>query len=204
MPYLYGSAVETAQSGIPMMRSMVLEFSEDHNCDYLARQYMLGEKLLIAPIFNEQGVAEYYLPEGRWTSFLTGEVKEGGRWYREVHDYFSMPILVRENSILALGNKCDSAVYDYADHVNFCVYELSEGKDTAAKVYSPENVLEAEIHVVKEGGSIQMKVEAPKNCRIILKHMAKPAAISGGSFQMENGDVVIIPTDHMVTLVSSD
>ena len=204
MPYLYGSAVETAQSGIPMMRSMVLEFPEDRNCDYLARQYMLGEKLLIAPIFNEQGVAEYYLPEGRWTSFLTGEVKEGGRWYREVHDYFSMPILVRENSILALGSKSDSAVYDYADHVDFCVYELTEGRDTAAKVYSPENVLEAEIHIVKEGGSIQMKVEAPKNCRIILKHMAKPAAISGGSFQMENGDVVIIPTDHMVTLVSSD
>ena len=141
MPYLYGSAVETAQSGIPMMRSMALEFPKDHNCDYLARQYMLGEKLLVAPIFNEQGVADYYLPQGRWTSLLTGEVKEGGRWYREVHDYFSIPILVRENSIIALGNKCERAVYDYADHVDFCVYELTDGKNTSAKVYSPENVL---------------------------------------------------------------
>ena len=27
-------------------------------------QYMLGDSLLVAPIFNEDSMAEYYLPEG--------------------------------------------------------------------------------------------------------------------------------------------
>lgn len=62
MPYLYRNAVETSRTGVPMMRSMVLEFTEDKNCAYLASQYTLGDSLLVAPIFNEEGMAEYYLP----------------------------------------------------------------------------------------------------------------------------------------------
>ena len=27
-------------------------------------RYMLGEKLLVAPVFSEDGVASYYLPQG--------------------------------------------------------------------------------------------------------------------------------------------
>ena len=77
MPYLYRNAVETARTGVPMMRSMVLEFTGDKNCSYLATQYMLGDSLLVAPIFNDKSMAEYYLPEGTWTSLLSGEVKEG-------------------------------------------------------------------------------------------------------------------------------
>ena len=80
MPYLYRNAIETSKTGIPMMRSMVLEFTEDKNCAYLATQYMLGDSLLAAPIFRDDSIAEYYLPEGTWTSLLTGEVKEGGKW----------------------------------------------------------------------------------------------------------------------------
>ena len=44
---------------------------------------MLGDALLVAPIFSPDGVVDYYLPAGRWTNFLTGQVIEGGRWLRE-------------------------------------------------------------------------------------------------------------------------
>ncbi len=135
MPYLYRNAVETSVTGIPMMRSMALEFPEDRNCDYLATQYMLGDSLLVAPIFNDRSMAEYYLPEGRWTSVLTGEVKEGGRWYREKHDYFSIPLYVREGSVVAIGDKDCGAVYDYAQDVRFQVYGLKDGQTAGTVVY---------------------------------------------------------------------
>ena len=54
-----------------------MEFPDDPTCGYLDRQYMLGDSLLVAPIFNEQGIAQYYLPEGRWTNILPGEVETG-------------------------------------------------------------------------------------------------------------------------------
>nr|WP_111570641.1 TIM-barrel domain-containing protein [Halanaerobium saccharolyticum] len=53
---------------------MLLEFQDDPGCDYLDRQFMLGDSLMVAPVFNEDGKVKYYLPEGCWTIFLSGEV----------------------------------------------------------------------------------------------------------------------------------
>jgi len=62
MPYLYGAMMEAHEHGTPMMRPMMLEFPNDPACDMLDRQYMLGESLLVAPIFREDGtVAERYV-----------------------------------------------------------------------------------------------------------------------------------------------
>ena len=84
MPYLWNTALTAHRMGIPSMRAMVLEFAKDKMCNYLDRQYMLGDALLVAPIFNEEGIGEYYLPDssvcpGLWTDFFTGERMEGGR-----------------------------------------------------------------------------------------------------------------------------
>ena len=67
LPYLYSSAATTAKTGVPMMRSMVLEYERDPICAYLDKQYMLGDNLLVAPIFNDKGQASYYLPKGTMT-----------------------------------------------------------------------------------------------------------------------------------------
>ena len=106
MPYIYKTAVNASKTGVPCMRSMVMEFTNDRNCHYLDRQYMFGDNLLVAPIFNEEGRAEYYLPQGIWTNFLTGKEYSGGRWIEEHHDYMSIPLMVRENSVIVVGD-CD-------------------------------------------------------------------------------------------------
>src|SRR5690606_18801036 len=103
MPYLYRAAIEAHQHGTPVMRAMLLEFPNDPSSDYLDRQYMLGERLLVAPVFDASGDVSYYLPEGRWTKLLSGEVLQGGRWIRENHGVMSVPLLVRPNTVLAIG-----------------------------------------------------------------------------------------------------
>ncbi len=168
MPYLYRNAVETSQSGVPMMRAMVLEFEKDRNCQYLATQYMLGDSLLVAPIFNERGIAEYYLPEGRWTSLLTGEEKAGGRWYRETHGYCSIPLYVRENSIVALGARDDDPVYDYADGVTLNVYALGDGATARTTIYSAQNECVLEASVSRNGGKYTVCVHTDKPCTVNL------------------------------------
>ncbi|MDE6713688.1 MAG: alpha-xylosidase [Lachnospiraceae bacterium] len=153
MPYLYRNAVETSLTGVPMMRSMALEYPEDKNCAYLATQYFLGDSLLVAPIFNEKSMAEYYLPEGTWTSFLTGEIREGGKWYREVMDYMTIPLYVKAGSIIAVGDGSHGPVYDYAENVVFKVYALQEGTTAKTCIYntSAEKVLELEVWHGEQG-----------------------------------------------------
>ena len=127
LPYLYSGGVKTSLTGIPLMRSMALEFEDDRNCSYLDKQYMLGDNLLIAPIFNEEGIAEYYLPEGHWTNYLTGEETEGGKWIKEEHGYCSIPLWVREKSVIPTAPEIKRAEEGFTENLEWRVY-LTEGR----------------------------------------------------------------------------
>ncbi|MBQ0064490.1 MAG: alpha-xylosidase [Firmicutes bacterium] len=96
MPYLLEQAKKTSQTGIPLMRSMALEFPDDPNCAYLDRQYMLGNDYLVAPIFNEEGIGSFYLPEGEWIEYFSKEVVQGGKWFTKTYDYFHLPFYKRK------------------------------------------------------------------------------------------------------------
>ena len=127
MPYLYAAAVEAHLDGVPVMRAMALEFPDDPACEGLDRQYLLGGALLVAPVFSADGSVDYYLPEGRWTHLLTGEVRSGPRWHRAQHDFLSLPLFVRPGTVVAWGARDDRPDYDYAAGVTFRVYEPADG-----------------------------------------------------------------------------
>ncbi|KAL6791446.1 glycoside hydrolase family 31 protein [Trichoderma sp. SZMC 28013] len=131
MPYLYAQAAESIAGGLPLsVRAMCLEFPEDPTSWYLDRQFMLGSKLLVAPVFEETGEVEFYLPEGRWTNFFTGEVKSGPRWVKEKHDFDTLPLYVRENTILVLGKEGERrTVYNYLEDVEVRLYQASTGAE---------------------------------------------------------------------------
>jgi len=129
MPYLYAQAMETVASGVPLsLRAMCLEFPDDPTAWYLDRQFMVGDSLLAAPIFEESGEVEFYLPKGKWTSYFTNEVKTGPGWFREKHGFGTLPLYVRENTVLVLGSpSVRGAVYDYAQDVEVVLYQAKEG-----------------------------------------------------------------------------
>lgn len=70
MPYIYSKAVETAKTGVPMMKPLVLEFHENYTIHTIDKQYMFGKNLMVAPIFSDKGKVTFYLPEGTWTNYL--------------------------------------------------------------------------------------------------------------------------------------
>ncbi len=94
MPYLLETAKEAHDHGWPVMRPMVLEFPDDPACPSVDMQYMLGEAVLVAPVFKDTGEVTYYLPGGEWRNLLTGETVQGPAWRKEKYDYFSLPLWV--------------------------------------------------------------------------------------------------------------
>lgn len=179
MPYLYRNAVETSRTGIPMMRSMALEFTEDRNCAYLATQYLLGDSLLVAPVFREDGIAEYYLPAGTWTNYLTGEEREGGRWYSEKHGYLSIPLYVRQGSIVAEGACNGTAVYDLADGVTFRVYRMKDGQNLSSVVYDEGAEAKAEVTVQRSGNTCKIRVRSEKPSTVKLMNVTEASRVAG-------------------------
>ena len=156
MPYLFANAVKAHETGIPMMRAMVIEYSSDPACLSLDRQYMLGDNQLIAPIFNEEGTAQFYLPKGNWTDIQTGEILEGGNWYDKTYDYFSMGMYAKPNSIIAYGNFERSFAYDYASDVKLVIYQLEDGKSAQCRIYDKEANLEVTFTAERNGDTISV------------------------------------------------
>ena len=170
MPYLYAAACEAANNGIPVMRAMILEFPQDPTCETLDLQYMFGESLLVAPIFSEDKTVSYYVPEGVWTNFFTGKEVMGGRWYHETHDYFSLPLLVRPNSLIAVGS-CDSqAEYDFADHVTLHLYQLEDHRYAACTVYRPGGEKALEVIMERNGRHLKVKATGAEKPYKLLLH----------------------------------
>ena len=102
VPYLQQMAQEAHEHGTPLLRPMVLEFPDDRTCHAIDTQYMLGDSLLVAPVFSPDGEVEVYLPEGRWTSVFDGSVETGGRWLRQQHGFMTLPLYVREGADLGI------------------------------------------------------------------------------------------------------
>jgi alpha-D-xyloside xylohydrolase len=199
MPYLYEAAIVASREGIPTMRSMVLEYTSDRNCSYLDKQYMLGESLLVAPIFNEECIGEYYLPEGKWTDFFTGKVYEGGKWYTDKYDYLSLPLMVKENTILPMGACDDRPDYDYADGVELRIYELQEGAKVSKTVYGMTNEAELTVKAAKAEGHITINVEATKNYTVRLVNVQASAA-EGASLTIEGNDTILTPNASKIVI----
>lgn len=171
MPYIYKTAVETSKSGIPTMRSMILEFNGDRNVTYIDKQFMLGDNLFVAPIFNDESRADFYLPEGKWTDFFTEESYEGGRWYTEDCGYLDIPLMVRPGSIVAVGACDNKPDYDYADGVELRVYALEDGQSAETVVYGMDNEVALTAKITRDGNKVIADVKADKPYTIKLINM---------------------------------
>lgn len=135
MPYLYQVGLQPHLHGTPVMRSMFVEFPDDPTCRTLDRQYMFGPDLLVAPVFTYSGDAEYYLPAGTWTNWFTGEkvVSEHGVWRNERHGFDTIPLWVRDGSVLVTKPGAETPEYEYGKDALVSVF-LNDGDDAKAVV----------------------------------------------------------------------
>ena len=98
-PYLLDLAKESAETGIPIIRHMMLEYPTDTAalaCEY---QYMLGTELIVAPVVEEHATSRnVYLPEGKWVYFWSKKEYDGKSHIRVEAPVDQIPFFTRKNS----------------------------------------------------------------------------------------------------------
>lgn len=162
MPYLYQTAIEAHKNGLPMMRPMMMEFPDDPACEYLDRQYMMGDRLLVAPVFDESGEVSYYVPDGEWYDLFTGGKITGGAWRKERHGFLTLPLLVRGGAVLPMGNCNDRTDYDYAAKVELHVYGLQNGESHTLEIPNPDGTPDAKYIVLNTDGELSVRTDSNK------------------------------------------
>ncbi|MDR2649797.1 MAG: alpha-xylosidase [Clostridiales bacterium] len=190
MPYIYAQSIKSCEEGIGVMRPMVMMYPEDPASPRLDLQYMLGDSLLVAPVFHEDKHCDYYLPEGRFTHLLTGEIREGGRYYSDSVGYCDIPIYAAENTVLIMAGGQQGA---YDVHV----YELDSAE---ADIYSPEGELIARVSGKRDKDTISLlfeKFTEGLSFKTVLHNVAAERATLGA------GDVLEISREglHGVSMV---
>jgi len=194
MPYLYRAAIENNKTGLPVMRAMLLEFPKDPTCDFLDKQYMLGDSILVSPIFNENGKSLYYLPTGKWTHLLTGKVFEGGTWNEEYYDYMSLPLFVRPNSILPIGNNKETPEYDYSEDTTFNIYELEDGRKVSTTIYNLEGDSLGYLKVSRSSQTLSIDTNLKSNYSLKLIGYTTIKSVSDGTWDTSFNGVEVFPT----------
>jgi alpha-D-xyloside xylohydrolase len=179
------TAVEAHRTSVPMMRAMLLEFPDDPTCRALDRQYMFGGGLLVAPVFHESR-AEYYLPEGEWVHLLTGEVRRGGRWFFDVLGYLDMPVFIRPNAIVPMGEERAKVEYDYAAGVRLVCGRLDGSTPRSVDVVDRHGEPLASFEFFQRGNQVTIiNVDDRRDWRVSLPWANLVAELEGGRVETE-------------------
>ena len=113
LPYIYSLAGDVRLHNATMMRSLLFDFMEEEQAKSRTDEYMFGKELLICPVLEplyyeadntslkKEKIRTCYLPATcGWYDFWTGQYFEGGSSYQMPATIDTMPVFVREGSIL--------------------------------------------------------------------------------------------------------
>lgn len=167
MPYLYSAARETHTTGIPLIRSLGLSFSDDPTAWATVDAYLFGPNLLVAPMFEPGAtIRQVYLPAGGWYDFWTAARLEGGATITTPAALDTMPLFVRAGSIVPTGPVKQHTAELSTEPVQLTIYP---GADGAFQLYDDDGSSFAFEHGVFETIDLQWE-DATKTLHYRLTH----------------------------------
>lgn len=100
-PYRYSAAQESARTGMPLMRALLLLHQEDPNAQRTTDEYEFGSDLLVAPLLNPGTQRSVYLPAGDWVDYWSGRRFVGQQTIVVDAPLDRIPLHVRAGAILS-------------------------------------------------------------------------------------------------------
>jgi alpha-glucosidase (family GH31 glycosyl hydrolase) len=104
IPYLYTEARNSANTGLPMMQAMSVQYGSDATAASQDQQYMFGRQLLVAPITAQGATSKsVYLPAGEWYDFWNGGRAQGPGTKTYFAGTDSIPVYAKAGAIVPLN-----------------------------------------------------------------------------------------------------
>lgn len=100
VPYLMAAFQRYQENGTPPFRALVLDSPQDKRLYTVDDQYMVGDRMMVAPLFAGEAARKVVIPEGSWHNFWTGEAIAGGTELSVPATTESIPVYVKSGSIV--------------------------------------------------------------------------------------------------------
>jgi alpha-D-xyloside xylohydrolase len=111
LPYLQSAFARYALDGTPPFRALVLDYPEDAALHEVDDAYLIGDRMLVAPLFAGENGRKVTLPKGKWHDFWTGSAVEGEQSMMIPASTERIPVYVKAGSVFPLagiGESTDS------------------------------------------------------------------------------------------------
>jgi alpha-glucosidase len=147
VPYYYSLAHDNARTAAPLMRALVMEFPDDDKVSDETHEWLMGGRLLAAPVMNPgdrsamtapagapanpepkstppapSAQRDVYLPKDTWYKFETNETLTGPQTVHITAKLDEIPMYVRAGTLLPLGPVLQYAEQASAEPLELQIY----------------------------------------------------------------------------------
>jgi hypothetical protein len=163
---VYG--LEIRDRGHPTWHPLPFQFPDDAEGARHADEFMLGDEMLVAPIYEPGGKRSVYLPRGIWTNLESNEVFQGKRTIAV--ETKALPVFARNGSIVPLNSAGGIALHYFpALAAEFFLLESDVGDYSQVHAAPAADIMRLEIESKKE-----------RDYQWVVHHVEKPAGVGFG------------------------
>jgi alpha-glucosidase len=104
MPYIYSLFYEAAQTGMPVQRTLAINYAHEplvYDGQY-QHQYLFGPSILVAPVESNKELTKIFLPEGEWHYLFSGRIYSGSQEIMLDCPIHKLPVFIKGGSVLPM------------------------------------------------------------------------------------------------------
>jgi len=103
IPYLRSAFARYAIDATPPFRALILDDPGNPSLVDCDDQFMLGDRMMVAPLFDGEPSRKVVMPSGDWYDFWSGEPVRGRKIIEVPASYQQIPAFVKAGSVLPMG-----------------------------------------------------------------------------------------------------
>lgn len=158
-------APEIEYHGYPTWHPLPFQFPDDPECARHADEFMLGDEMLVAPIYDTSGKRSLYVPQGIWTNLETNEVITGRRTIPV--ETQSLPVFARNGTIIPLTVANGMALHYFPKlGAEFFLLEEDAGEYSQVHAAPAADIMRLEIESMTE-----------RDYQWVVHHIDKPVEV---------------------------
>jgi len=204
-PYRYAAAQEAAKTGMPIMRSLALNYQNDPKARLAKDEYLFGPDLLVAPVVTEGTQRAVYLPAGDWVDYWTGAHVSGNRSMVVDVPMDRIPVYARAGALIPKIPEDVMTLVPQIESRNTAVkamddrrvYELIDSTDGGVGT----TITDFEARVLARGSN-SLKITGDQAAHMIVRwrfSSPKSVTVNGAPVKVQTGDggEPFVEFDHM-------
>ncbi len=131
LPYIYSAFRESARTGMPVSRSLAIDFTFDEKIYAYAyqNQYLFGPSILVAPVESTRDLAKVYLPAGSWYDMHDGKRYAGNSEIIAEAPLHRLPLYIRGGSVVPMQAPVQSTAEIAGNTLSLHIYYGNESSD---------------------------------------------------------------------------